>query len=132
MSIRTLIMFTAFILLANVQSPLADVVSDFSSGSEGWLIIGDNAGEWDPTGGNPGGALSINDLATGQVNIASAPSKFLGNWYAVYNGVLDSISFDVWFVNTSGGALLTGPWIIQIAGPRGKHGASFPVRRPRN
>ena len=98
--------------LLSFSNPLADVVSDFSAGTEYWTITADHAGTWDPVVGNPPGSLAIHDLATGQINMASAPKKFLGDWLSLSNGSDDTVAFDVYFDNTSGGPLYTGPGII--------------------
>jgi hypothetical protein len=113
---------------AAVVAPSAQVSSTFDSDLEGWLIIGDNAGGWVGTGGNPGGYLNVADLATGAGNIASAPPKFLGDWSALTAG--DTLSFDVYFVNTSGGGLLSLDRIFRIAGPGGAAKGISPAYTP--
>jgi hypothetical protein len=68
-----------------------DIISDFSSGSEGWRVVSfenlttDNfsiKATYDPTfnasGGNPGGFISTTDQDDGDLTF-SAPAKFLGN-----------------------------------------------------
>ncbi len=107
----------SFTLLVAGAAPLAaQVLSTFDTDLDGWRIIGDNSALWQSTGGNPGGCLDVNDLATGSTNYATAPNKFLGNWSAFT--VSDSIFFDIYEVNTSGGA-----WIavhhVRIEGPGG-------------
>lgn len=101
----------------------AQVISTFDTDLDGWRIIGDNSALWQATGGNPGGCLDVNDLAVGSTNYASAPSKFLGNWSAFTTA--DSIFFDIYEVNTSGGA-----WIavhhVRIEGPGGAAWANDP------
>jgi hypothetical protein len=104
------------------------VESTFDFDSENWLIIGDNDAQWSPTGGNPGGCFNVNDLATGQGNIAAAPNKFLGDWSAVNSG--DHLSFDVYFQNISGGRLLSLPWMFRITGPGGKAIGLVPASTP--
>jgi hypothetical protein len=104
-------------IAASVAAPLeAQVISTFDANLDGWRIIGDNTAIWQAAGGNPGGCLDVNDLATGSTNWASAPSKFLGNWSSFTPA--DSVFFDIYEVNTSGGA-----WIavhhVRIEGPGG-------------
>ena len=103
--------------LTTLATAQAQVTSTFDSDLEGWLIVGDNNGTWQPTEGNPGGCLDVNDLAVGQGNYASAPAAFLGDWSGM--GAGDSLRCDIHFENTSGGALLTSSWIFQIQGPGG-------------
>lgn len=106
----------------------AAVESTFDYDTEGWLILGDNDAEWLATGGNPGGCFSVNDLVTGQNNFASAPAKFLGDWSTCDGG--DTLSFDVYFRNTSGGQLLTHDWLFRIAGPDGAAQGVVPAGAP--
>lgn len=114
---------------ALLVAPLhAAVVSSFDASAEGWLIIGDNSANWSGTGGNPGGCLAINDLATGQLNYASAPARFLGDWSAM--GGADSLAVDIYFVNSSGGPLYTNPWLFSISGPGGSAIARAPFPAP--
>jgi hypothetical protein len=55
--------------------------STFETGAEGWRAIGDTEGvlEWLPTGGNPGGHVSVADAANGGVVYFVAPTSFLGD-----------------------------------------------------
>src|SRR6516165_2866718 len=68
-----------------------DIVSDFSTGGEGWQVVSftnlttDNFAimatyqpTFNPTGGNPGGYISTVDQDDGDLTF-SAPAKFLGN-----------------------------------------------------
>lgn len=103
-------------LVATASSADAQVISTFDTDLDGWRIIGDNSSVWQATGGNPGGCLDVNDLATGATNWASAPYKFLGDWRAFTPA--DSIFFDVYEVNTSGGAWLAVHH-VRIEGPGG-------------
>ncbi len=106
----------ALFAIASAAPGNAQVISTFDTDLDGWRILGDNTAVWQAAGGNPGGCLDVNDLAVGSTNYASAPSKFLGNWSAFTTS--DSIFFDIYEVNTSGGA-----WIavhhVRIEGPGG-------------
>jgi hypothetical protein len=93
------------------------IVTAFDSGLEEWRITGDNAAAWNSTGGNPGGCLSVNDLATGEDNRAVAPPAYLGDWSAMT--AADSIGLDYYFQNTSGGAVAAPAYVFRIAGPGG-------------
>ncbi|MDD3642749.1 MAG: FlgD immunoglobulin-like domain containing protein [Candidatus Krumholzibacteria bacterium] len=105
------------ILLLCALSARAQVASTFDTDLDGWKINGDNTAVWQATGGNPGGCLDVNDQATGGMNWAIAPRKFLGDWSGF--ALTDSICFDIYEVNTSGGA-----WVdvehIWIEGPGGR------------
>jgi DNA-binding beta-propeller fold protein YncE len=94
----------------------AQVLSTFDTDLDGWRILGDNSALWQSTGGNPAGCLDVNDRAVGDINWASAPYKFLGNWSAFTPA--DSIFFDIYEVNTSGGAWLAVHH-VRIEGPGG-------------
>jgi hypothetical protein len=106
-----------FVLAIFETASFATVVTTFDTDLEGWLITGDNAFDWDSTGGNPGGCLDVNDLATGTHNYAVAPPRFLGDW-SIATGA-DTITHDVFLINTSGGAHSTGTYVYRIAGPAG-------------
>ena len=75
----------------NLTFAMGDVVSDFSTGDEGWKVVSfenlttDNfaiIATYNPTfnltGGNPGGYISTSDQDNGDLTFA-APGKFLGN-----------------------------------------------------
>ncbi len=108
----------SIILLASLAAASleAQVLSTFDTDLDGWRIIGDNSAVWQSTGGNPGGCLDVNDLAVGSTNWASAPNKFLGNWSSFTTA--DSIYFDIYEVNTSGGAWLAMNH-VRLEGPGG-------------
>lgn len=95
----------------------AQVASTFDTDLDGWKINGDNSAVWQATGGNPGGCLDVNDQAVGGMNWAIAPRKFHGDWSGF--APTDSICFDIFEVNTSGGS-----WIdvehVWIEGPGGR------------
>lgn len=74
-----------------------DIVSDFASDAENWLVAGDAEGgtgkpDYQSTNGNPGGYLSAKDDVTGGTWYWSAPEKFLGNQQAALN---QKLSFDL-------------------------------------
>ena len=98
-------------------APLAaQVISTFNTDLDGWRIIGDNNAFWQATGGNPGGCVNVNDLTAGDMNWATAPKKFLGNWSSFT--VADSVFFDIYEVNTSGGSWASVHH-VRIEGPGG-------------
>jgi hypothetical protein len=105
-----------FALIAAATPLDAQVISTFDTDLDGWRIIGNHSALWQASGGNPGGCLDVNDLAPTVTNWATAPSEFLGNWSAFTPA--DSIFFDIYEVNTSGGAWLTVHH-VRIEGPGG-------------
>ena len=109
------LMPTALLLLAAASAEA--VVTTFDTDREGWQITGDNASAWVASGGNPGGCFYVDDLAVGNFNYAVAPPEFLGDWSGLTTS--DSVSFDVRFINTSGGPLDTGDYTFRISGPGG-------------
>ncbi len=112
-----LVAVVALALIGPLAIANAAVVSSFDTDLDGWRVTGDNAMTWQSTGGNPGGCMSVNDLATGDNNFSVAPPAFLGDWSAM--STTDSLLADFWFVNTSGGAVSAGPYLFRIAGPGG-------------
>lgn len=112
-NLLTLAVLTA---LASAGPAASQVASTFDADLDGWKINGDNSAVWLGTAGNPPGCLDVNDLATGSMNWAIAPVKFLGDWSGFT--AEDTLSFDVYEVNTSGGAWLTVQQ-VRIAGPYG-------------
>jgi hypothetical protein len=88
-------------ILVFVSSPVAGQVSTtFDADLDGWLVTGDNSTQWQATGGNPDGCLDVNDLATGQLNWAIAPSRYHGDWTGATTA--DSISVDYLLDRLSG------------------------------
>jgi hypothetical protein len=105
------------ILTLLVGLPLsAQVSSTFDADLEGWLVTGDNSAVWKPSGGNPGGCLDVNDHATGAMNYAIAPFRYLGDWS--HATPLDNLSLDYYLDNTSSGGAISHPAFI-ISGPGG-------------
>ncbi len=96
---------------------MAAVETHFDTDLEGWRVTGDNAASWIPSGGNPGGCLSVNDLAIGDENRAVAPPSYLGDWSGMT--AADSVSLDYYFQNTSGGTVVPAAYVFRIAGPGG-------------
>lgn len=95
----------------------AQVTSTFGSDLEGWQVTGDNSAAWEGTTGHPGGCLSVNDWAIGDMNYIIAPPKYHGDWSSMT--ALDSISAEIYFENTSGGGAISPAYIFRIAGPEG-------------
>lgn len=65
------------------------VNSTFEADDDGWTIAGDaTSPEYAATGGNPGGHICADDNVAGNAWYFSAPSAFLGDRSAYYNGTL--------------------------------------------
>lgn len=75
----------------------AQIVSDFSTDADGW-IVADQSGTspvpvtWNPANGNPGGFVSAN-TTNGNNRFWWAPAKFMGN--RAYTSYGETLSFDV-------------------------------------
>lgn len=89
-----------------LSAPLsqAAVVSTFDTGADGWNsktlsnglgdpppVIATTSAVYNPTGGNPGGWISISDPSS-QWDFFNAPAAYLGNKLSYYGGTL---SFDL-------------------------------------
>ena len=119
-SVLVLILYPIFI---NAQ-----LVSDFDDGTtQGWLQEGDgDAVHW--ATGFSGGALRVNDDATGDQNYAIAPLNHLGDWSAATSS--DSRTLVYYYDRFDGTLNPTIPYLIQISGPGGKARALCPSRMP--
>ena len=106
---RRAALWTVALLLP--ATAFGQVESTFDTDLEGWIVVGDNEATWN------GGVLDVNDLVTGSANLASAPPKFLGDWSALTSA--DSLSWAIFFSNTSGGTLVAPSYMARIAGPGG-------------
>lgn len=99
------------------QVVCAQVSSTFNADLEGWRVTGDNSFTWESATGNPGGCLSVNDLAVGDMNYIIAPPAYHGDWSGMT--AMDSISAEIYFQNTSMGPVVNPEYIFRIAGPGG-------------
>jgi hypothetical protein len=68
----------------------ADIVSTFNADTEGWTVVGDEAGPvtWVSSGGNPGGYVSVMDSVVGGVMYFVAPDAYFGNHSGAYGTAL--------------------------------------------
>ena len=84
--------------------------SDFNLGLEYWRSEGDGFFSWEPVNGHPTGCFRVDDDATGDINRAFAPNKFLGDWSdadgtGTLSAVFDSLDVSTdttWTANISG------------------------------
>ena len=111
------------LLLALAPAARADAiaVSTFDTDAEGWnavsvngthQVVGTAARSHTATGGNPGGAIFGSDFSSGTWYF-NAPTAFLGNMSAAYNG---SLSFDL---RRSGGTLFNAADVVLVGGNPG-------------
>lgn len=112
----TVVIALAFSFIVSIPCA-AQVVTTFDIDLEGWMITGDNDYIWQAAGGNPDGNLDVNDRATGDHNYAVAPPAYLGDWSACT--AADTLAYEVYLVNTSGGSHSTGQYVFRISGPGG-------------
>ena len=89
--------------------------SDFNLGLEYWRSEGDGFFSWEPVNGHPTGCFRVDDDATGDINRAFAPNKFLGDWSDADGTGTLSADFDAVF----GGPYLTQTCVFKIKGPGG-------------
>jgi len=109
---RAGIIFGFIFLVFTLQ---AQVLSDFEAGNvDGWVSEGDGVFLWEGGTGNPGGCFRVNDDATGDMNYAYAPVKFLGDWSAAT--ALDTLSAD-FFDHKIGGNQIQPAYVFRISGP---------------
>ena len=90
-----LALVTVVLSLFQIGVLCAAIVSDFSTGTDGWLLSGDTTTALPthvPLGGNPGGYINGTDLTVGGVWYWDAPVKFLGNVSAAYG---QPLTFDL-------------------------------------
>ncbi len=114
----------ALALLLPLPPAVAQVSSTFDAGLDGWQVTGDNASTWQPTGGNPGGCLAVNDLAEGDYNYAVAPPRYLGDWSAAT--AADSLAVDYRLETLSGSPLSRSVFVISGPGGRAASAAVHP------
>ena len=89
-------------IAAGAVSARADVSDNFSTDADGWTHVGDSvtAPAFSSTGGNPGGFISVSDLANGVGDFFVAPAKYLGNDSAFAGGTL---SWDILLSDSADG-----------------------------
>ena len=116
----------SFLLLVSVVT--GQVISDFEIDTENWHSEGDGNYGWESGTGNPGGCFRVNDYATGDMNRAYAPVKFLGDWSSAT--ISDSISADI-FLHDMGGGYVNPNFVFRIVGPGGSAKALYdPIPTP--
>jgi hypothetical protein len=115
-------LFTVFLLWT--FGGTAQVISNFNdTTTQGWLQEGDGSVNWSADG-FPGGALRINDDASGDINYAIAPSVFLGDWSAATSS--DTLKCNVYYDQLGGTVFAETTFFYQISGPGGQAQAIVP------
>ena len=89
---------TVLALLLASGANAAPILSDFSSGTDGWTATAASVFQQNASGGHPGGFLYVDNIE-GDYCYLIAPAKFRGNLSA-YNG--GTISFDGNLLGTGG------------------------------
>ncbi|MGM0738764.1 MAG: PKD domain-containing protein, partial [Bacteroidota bacterium] len=96
---------------------MAQVLTDFEDGLDGWTAVGDGQFYLEEDTGNPGSTMRIDDDATGNILYAIAPGHFLGDWSQTTPQ--DSLYYDL-FLNRISGSFLSTSRIFSISGPGGR------------
>lgn len=104
--------FVATALSLVAPAALAD---GFNTDAQGWTTPVGGVQTWQPTGGNGGGWVQIEDIDGNTDILFTAPATWLGNWSAYLGGTL---SFDAKAVNN-----VSADWAgfgeVRISGPGG-------------
>jgi len=112
------VFYFTFGLILSIGTLMAQVVSDFTDNAENWRSEGDGSFYWEETAGNPAPCFRVDDDATGDINYALAPPKFMGNW-ASGSTASDYVSADI-FLHRSSGGYISNSFVFKIIGPGGE------------
>ncbi len=111
-----------FTFIVAMSTCYTQVISTFDTNTENWHSEGDGDYFWESGVGNPGGCFRVNDDATGDMNRAYAPVKFLGDWSAATTS--DYVSADIFLHQISGGYVASN-YVFRIVGPGGSAKAIY-------
>lgn len=110
----------------------AQISDDFENGSlEGWFSEGDGRESLSTTLGNPGASFKIDDDATGDINYAIAPRRYLGDWLSDLTSN-DTLSVDIYVQSSDPDTLVDDFPVFQLSGPGGVATALDGLNLPRN
>lgn len=110
---------------------MAQVSDDFEGGAlNGWYSEGDGSSSLDDSFGNPGASFKVNDNATGSINYAIAPVRYLGDWSSA--SADDSLTVDVYVASSISKPIKDSNPIFEIVGPGGRAIALNGVNLPPN
>lgn len=122
----------SFLVLLPSSPILAQVQDDFENASiNGWFSEGDGNASLSTSLGNPGSSLRVADNATGDINFAVAPSRYLGDW-SVNLSANDSLSVDIYVESNDPDTLVGAFPVFQLVGPGGAASALEGLDLPRN
>ncbi|MBC8385158.1 MAG: hypothetical protein H8E57_06535 [Candidatus Cloacimonetes bacterium] len=121
---KTVILIFLFILVLILNSEQ----SDFTLGLENWRSEGDGEFSWEAAMGHPGGCFRVDDDATGDINRAYAPNKFLGDWSGLDE--METLSADIYVVSSSD--YIQSNFVFKIKGPSGSAKAILGPNPPFN
>lgn len=117
----SLVRFSLLFVLASfcaVPFARAQVLADFEDGNvSSFSVEGDGTAVLNAANGNPGKCMQVDEPATGSINFLVLSSRYYGNWSAAT--LTDSIFFDFFKSNLSGGGLVTQSFLIEISGSGG-------------
>ncbi|MEL6652056.1 MAG: laminin B domain-containing protein [Bacteroidota bacterium] len=126
------LMFLLGLLCLHPSVVSAQVQDDFENASlNGWYSEGDGSASLSSSIANPGSSLRVADNATGDINYAIAPSKYLGDW-STNLSTDDSISVDIYVESTDPDTLVDDFPAIQLIGPGGAAIVFDGLNLPRN
>lgn len=109
----------------------SQVQDNFETGNlQGWYSEGDGAYSLASNLGNPGSSLKVQDDATGDINYAIAPGRYLGNW-SNYSST-DSIVVDIYVQSTNQNTLIDPYPVFELVGPGGRATILQGLTLPRN
>jgi hypothetical protein len=88
--IKSKIALAASFAFALPMAQASAVTSTFNTDTEGWSVVGDQAGPvtWIPTGGSPGGYVSVTDSVVGGTMYFVAPNTYSGDMSSAYGTAL--------------------------------------------
>jgi len=132
MTHRIILSSLLWLLASGALFPLAAQVSDdFEGGSlNGCFSEGDGGFSLSSAQGNPGSSLVVDDDATGSINYAVAPARYLGDWSDALP--TDSLVLDVYVESTDPDTIDSPLPAFELIGPGGRATALEGLNSPCN
>lgn len=125
---RKITILVIFLLIA--VSGSAQIVDDFENNRlNQWYSEGDGSASVDETFGNPGSSLEIDDNATGDINYAIAPGRYLGMWESSEE---DTLSVDFYVQSNDPDTVRSDLPVFELSGPGGHASSFIGLDLPRN
>jgi len=124
--------FICLVLIISFHTTaFAQITDDFENGQlNGWYSEGDGTAALTAAPSGPGSSLEVADNATGSLNYAIAPAKYLGDWSGFT--IMDSIVADFYVASSDPDELGTPYPVFEISGPGGRASALIGQQIPRN